>query len=211
MFPFDAHYQLASNYIQVLRSAEGRHVARFNLPACARENVNEGEENAQFKSVHCSLLRCKGPGQCADPLMCASMLFPDKTGKRRFLGSWRARESEILTLARRGYCKKERARRVETIFDTSLCKVKNGEAAESAAEHEVERASDRSSAPEHEVERASDRSRALRLVQVDLQRLFRQRIRCLREQASAENPCNYGYPERLIDRHLWAKAAQVVW
>ena len=120
--------------------------------------------------------------------MCARMLFPDKTGERRFLGSWRARESEILTLGRRGYCKKERARRVETIFDTSLCKVKNAEDAESAAEHVVER--------------ASDRSRALRLVQVDLQRLFRQRIRCLREQASAENPCNYGYPERLIDSML---------
>ena len=39
-------------------------------------------------------------------------------------------------------------------------------------------------------------------MQVDLQRLFRQRIRCLREQASAENPCNYGYPERLIDSIL---------
>jgi len=150
---------LASKYIQVLRSADNRHVARFNLPACARENVNDGEENAQFKSFHCSLLRCKGPGQCADPLMCASMLFPHKSGKRRFVGSWRARESEILTLAQRGYCKKEKARRVETIFDTSLCKVSDCEAADSATEHEVER--------------AQDRSKALRLAQVDLQRLLR--------------------------------------
>ena len=188
LFPFDAHYQLASRYIQVLRTGPKRHVARFTLPSCKRENVNEGEDNAQFKSFHCSLLRCKGPGQCADPLMCASTLFTDKTGKRGFVASWRARESEILTLARRGHCKKERARRLETIFDTSLCKVRNAEAAGSARDHEGEL--------------APDSNRALRLVQVDLQRLFRQRIRCLREQASAENPCNYGYPERLADSIL---------
>ena len=68
-FPFDAHYKMNSGCIQVLRPAGQRRIARFSVPNCLRENVNEGEEHAQFKTCHCSLLRCPGPGDCADPLM----------------------------------------------------------------------------------------------------------------------------------------------
>ena len=53
---------------------------RFNVPNCLRENVNEGEENAQFKAFHCSLIRCPGVGMCADPLMRAPMMFPNNDG-----------------------------------------------------------------------------------------------------------------------------------
>jgi hypothetical protein len=191
IFAFDSHYKLAARYAQVLKTGSRRCIARFNLPNCLRENVNEGEENAQFKAFHCSLLRCPGTGHCAEPLMCASVLFLGKDGKHRFRPSWRARESEILTLAIRGQEKKKRARRLETLHDTSLCRAHvatDGSAdAEGATEHVHGNANDSA-----EIRTAS------RHLQIDLQRLFRQRIRSLREDACAERPCVYGYPERVV-------------
>ena len=46
VFPFDAHYKMSSGYIQVLRPAGQRRIARFNVPNCLRENANEGEAHA---------------------------------------------------------------------------------------------------------------------------------------------------------------------
>ena len=77
IFAFDPHYKLAAGYMQLLLPANRRKIARFNMARCERENVNESEENAQFKAMHCTLLRCPGPGSCADPLMCATVLFPN--------------------------------------------------------------------------------------------------------------------------------------
>ena len=77
VFAFDSHYKLAQGYMQVLMPASQRSLARFNMAKCEKENVNEGEENAQFKAMHCTLLRCPGVGLCADPLMCAATLFPN--------------------------------------------------------------------------------------------------------------------------------------
>ena len=101
VFAFDAHYKLANGFMQVVKPGHRRCIARFVLPNCVREDVNEGEENAQFKAFHCSLLRCPGAGMCADPLMCASMLFPNSSGVYKFRPAWRAREKEILVLAMR--------------------------------------------------------------------------------------------------------------
>ena len=106
--------------MQLLLPANHRKIARFIMAKCERENVNEGEENAQFKAMHCTLLRCPGPGSCADPLMCAAALFPNAKGEYRFMLAWRARESEIQMLARRGHEKKQKARRFETLHDTTL-------------------------------------------------------------------------------------------
>ena len=80
IFAFDPHYNLAAGYMQLLLPANRRKIARFNMARCERENVNEGEENAQFKSMHCTLLRCPGPGSCADLLMCAGALAPNAKG-----------------------------------------------------------------------------------------------------------------------------------
>ena len=71
-FAVDPHYKLAAGYMQLLLPANHRKLARFIMAKCERENVNEGEENAQFKAMHFTLLRCPGPGSCADPLMCAA-------------------------------------------------------------------------------------------------------------------------------------------
>ena len=65
-----------------------RAVARFNMANCEKDNVNEGEENAQFKAMHCTLLRCPGVGLCADPLMCAATLFPNAQGDQGGCASW---------------------------------------------------------------------------------------------------------------------------
>ena len=174
-FAFDAHYKLAPGFMQVLKPGHRRCLARFNVPNCLRENVNEGEENAQFKAFHCSLLRCPGVGMCADPLMCAPNLFPNSNGVYRFRPAWRARQAEILVLAMRGQEKKMKARRFETLHDTSLCKV---------------------------LQSTYDANAACRMLQIDLQRWLRTGIRHLRENAPAESPCNFACPERVIHQIL---------
>jgi len=121
-FAFDAHYKHAPGFTQVLRPGHRRCLARFNVPNCLRENVDEGEENAQFKAFHCSLLRCPGVGMCANPVICAPNLPPNSKGVYRFRPAWRARQAETLVLAMRGQ-EKMKARRFETLRDTSLCKV----------------------------------------------------------------------------------------
>ena len=83
-FAFDAHYKLAHGFMQSFRPSHRRCLARFNVPNCLRESVNEGEENPQFKAFHCSLIRCPGVGRCADPLMCAPTMFPDNRGVYRY-------------------------------------------------------------------------------------------------------------------------------
>ena len=149
-------------------------MARFNVPNCMRENGNEGEENVQFKAFHCSLLRCPGVGMCADPLLCAPALLPNSRGAYRFRPAWRAREKEILVLAMRGREKKLRARRLETLHDTSLCKVLQttvgGDAEEATAEA------------------IPDAQSACRRLQIDIQRWFRMGIRHLRANAAVESP-----------------------
>ena len=190
IFAFDAHYKLAATYMQVLKPAKHRCIARFNMPNCLRENVNEGEENALFKAFHCSLLRCPGPGSCAEPLQCANVMFPGQDGRYRFRPAWRARESEIITLAQRGQEKKMQARRLETLHDTSLCKtwqISRELADENGATEHMHDICQAFDADSEEVRVAS------RILQIDLQRLFRQRIRTLREDSPAERPCVYGY------------------
>ena len=116
--------------------------------------------------------------------MCAPALFPDSQGAYRFLPAWRARDSEIKTLARRGYAKKMKARRFETLHDTSLCKVLQ---------------STRDGDPENGTTLTPEARTESRLLQIEIQRWFRQMIRGMRENAPAENPCNYGYPERMVN------------
>ena len=42
---------------------------------CPLPNVNNGEDNALFKSLIGTLLKCPGPGHCADPLICKAGFF----------------------------------------------------------------------------------------------------------------------------------------
>ena len=156
------------------------------MARCERENVNEGEENAQFKSMHCTVLRCPGLESCADPLMCAAALSPNAKGEYRFKPAWPAREGEIMTWARRGYEKKQKARRLETLHDTTLCKVLQGTA---------------ESYPERPMV-TPEACAASTILQIDVQRWFRQGLRHLRANVKPESPCNYGYTERMVHQIL---------
>ena len=118
--------------------------------------------------------------------MCAAALYPNAKGDYRFKPAWRARESEIMTLAWRGYEKKQKARRLETLLHATLCKVLQG-TADSHPERPL-------GTPEVCV--------ASTIVQIDLQRWFRQGLRHLRANAKPESPCNYGYTERMVHQIL---------
>ena len=193
-FAFDAHYKLAPGFMQAFKPSHRRCLARFNVPNCLRENVNEGEENAQFKAFHCSLIRCPGVGLCADPLMCAPTMFPNSKGIYKYRPAWRARQAEILALAMTGYEKKMKARRFETLHDTTLWKVHKPTRVLQSTEF-----SDADAEPDED----TPESKAMRrMLQIDIQRWIRSMIRHLRENAPAESPCNYGYADRIIHRIL---------
>ena len=194
IFAFDAHYKLAPGFVQALRLGQRRCLARFNVPNCLRENVNEGEENAQFKAFHCSLMRCPGVGMCADPLMCAPTMFPNSRGVYKYRPAWRARQAEILALAMTGYEKKMKARRFETLHDTTLWKVHKPTRVLQSIE-----SSNADAKPETDT---AETKATRRMLQIEIQRWIRSVIRYHRENTPAETPCNYGYAERITHRIL---------
>lgn len=103
VFAFDAHYALAGRYGQKLDRHTNRLVVMEALK-CPSPELNCGEDNAAYKCVIGTLLRCPGPGRCADPLMFAPALFP-VPGKRHdpqqycCRQQWKARRAEIEVLA----------------------------------------------------------------------------------------------------------------
>ena len=199
VFPFERHYKLAGTYMQAIRKKTDR-VTRYVGPNCVRETVNGGEENAAYKAFHCSLMRCRGPGHCAEPQMCSSVLFPNAAGVFTFKASWRAREAEILTMASRGRAKKALARKLEVLADTTLCKVCNNSDALQRADDESENAK---------------RARTLgnmspflaRLLQMEVQRYFQQGLRRLRDGCEEDYPhdCTFVCIERPVEL-IWSFA-----
>ena len=93
-----------------------------------------------------------------------------------------------------GYEKKMRARRFETLLDTTLWKVDKPTRVLQSTESSHADAEPEEDTPETKATR--------RMLQIDIQRWIRSLIRYLRENASAESPCNYGYAERIIHRIL---------
>ena len=127
--------------VQTLRSR--RAVVRFVGPNCQRSNVNEGEENAQYKAFLFSTVRCTGCGECANPLLFRPALAMKANGRFGFAPAWKARRAEIEVLADRAQGKKREARRVEVLQDTTafrayreeVRKPPDGEPADGATEH----------------------------------------------------------------------------
>ena len=124
---------------------------------------------------------------CADPLMCAPTMFPNHRGIYKYRPAWRARQAEILALAMTGYKKKMKARRFETLHDTTLWKVHKPTRVLQSIEF-----SDADAEPEGDTPETKARRRML---QIDVQRWIRSVIRYYRENAPAESPCNYGSTE----------------
>ena len=193
VFPFERHYKLAGTYMQVLRKNLNR-IPRYVGPNCLREIVNGGEENAAYKAFHCSLMRCPGIGQCAEPSMCSSVLFPNAAGVFVFKSSWRAREAEILTLAARGRAKKDMARKLEVLADTTLCKVRDNSDAQERANRERE--------PTKRAEALAEK-----FYQIDVQRYFHQGLRQLQDGCEKAYPhdCAFVCIERPMQL-IWAFA-----
>jgi len=93
-----------------------------------------------------------------------------------------------------GYEKKMKARRFETLHDTTLCKVYKPMRVLQSTESPNANAEPEEDTPETTVAR--------RMLQIDIQRWIRSAIRYHRETAPAESPCIYGYAERIIHRIL---------
>lgn len=134
---FDSHYAMSRNYVQVLY----RHPKTVqNVGSqCQRSDVNQGEDNAMYKAYFHTCIRCPGADECANPLLCRTLLYPqDEDVDRhlallqsspekqrtigRFAPAWRARRYEIEVLADRAAAKRERAKRIDVIHDTTTYK-----------------------------------------------------------------------------------------
>ena len=122
LFPFEPHYALSRSYGQ-----------RIRTPACipALEALKfvppeerTREENALYKLLVGSLVRCTCPESCCDPLLFKSRLTRSgsaaKPGSWSWRLTWKARRAELEVLARRGECKTDNARRVPCILDTTM-------------------------------------------------------------------------------------------
>ena len=134
---FDNHYSLARSYVQVLLK-HPKTVQNVG-PQCKRNDVNQGEDNAVYKAYFHSCIQCAGPDDCANPLMYQALLYPqiDDIDKylamlqsepgtqritTRFAPAWKARRYEIAMLADRASAKRDRARRINVIHDTTSFK-----------------------------------------------------------------------------------------
>ena len=83
-----------------------------------------------------------------------------------------------------------KARRFETLHDTTLWKV-----------HKPTRVLQSTGSSQVDADTAETKA-TRRMLQIDIQRWIRSITRYLRENASAESPCNYGYAERIVHQIL---------
>ena len=74
-FLFDPHYALAKSHWQEVVTEGRSKLVVMEALRCALPNVNNGEDNAGFKSLIGTLIKCPGPGHCADPLFCKARVF----------------------------------------------------------------------------------------------------------------------------------------
>jgi hypothetical protein len=75
VFLFDSHYALAASHWQHLDTHGRNKLVVMEALKCPQSSLNNGEDNAVFKSLIGTLLKCPGPGHCADPLFCKAGFF----------------------------------------------------------------------------------------------------------------------------------------
>ena len=112
----------------------------------------------------------------------------------KYRPAWRARQAEILALALTGYEKKMKARRFETLHDTTLWKVHKPTRVLQSTDSFHADAKPEEDTPETKAWR--------RLLQIDTSGGFAQSFAITERTPPAESPCNYGYAERSIHRML---------
>jgi len=74
-FRFDSHYALAASHWQQLVTDGHARLVVMEALKCPLASLNNGEDNAVFKSLIGTLIKCPGPGRCADPLFCKAGFF----------------------------------------------------------------------------------------------------------------------------------------
>ena len=74
-FLFDSHYALAASHWQQLVTEGHAKLVVMEALKCPLPSLNNGEDNAVFKSLIGTLIKCPGPGHCADPLFCKAGFF----------------------------------------------------------------------------------------------------------------------------------------
>jgi hypothetical protein len=75
VFLFDPHYALARSHWQHVGTDGHAKLVVMEALRCPSPSLNDGEDNAVFKSLIGTLIKCPGPGQCADPLFCKAGFF----------------------------------------------------------------------------------------------------------------------------------------
>ena len=74
-FLFDSHYALAKSHWQQMVTDGNARLVVMEALKCPLPSLNNGEDNAVFKSLIGTLIKCPGPGHCADPLFCKAGFF----------------------------------------------------------------------------------------------------------------------------------------
>ena len=93
-----------------------------------------------------------------------------------------------------GYEKMMKARRLETLHDSTLGKVYKP--------MRVLQSTESSNANAEPEEDTLETKAARRMLHIDIQWWIRSTTRSLRESTPAESPCNYGYAERIVHQIL---------
>ena len=75
IFLFDSYYALAVPHWQLLITGGRAKLVVMEALKCSLPSLSNGEDNAVFKSLIGTLMRCPGPGHCADPLFCRAGFF----------------------------------------------------------------------------------------------------------------------------------------
>ena len=74
-FLFDSHYALATSHWQQLVVEGKKFLVVMEALKCPVPVLNNGEDNAVSKSLIGTLIKCPGPGHCADPLISRARFF----------------------------------------------------------------------------------------------------------------------------------------
>ena len=93
---------------------------------CSPPDMNNGEDNAMYKTLFGTLLTCPGQSRCNDPLLYRPAFFPP-TDPTTFncRQQWKARRADIELLAVRAEEKSNAAKRIPVLADTTLCRTHN--------------------------------------------------------------------------------------
>ena len=109
VFAFDDHYELAKSHWQQLKTQGSNTLPMLEALRCPPPDMNNGEDNAMYKTLMGTLLACPGHSRCNDPLLYRPAFFPHMNpATSNCRQQWKARRAEIELLAERAENKKQR-------------------------------------------------------------------------------------------------------